>query len=75
MICDQTKYVINGDLLRQLRRQAGISQFELAVDLCMQQSEISRLERMTGSKPRYDVLCMIADYFKKDINEFIIRCQ
>ncbi len=74
---NNVNYRINGELIRQLRLQRALSQYDLATDLCMQQCEISQLERGVGSKPRYDIVCIIADYFDKTFSELIIKekCQ
>ena len=48
--------------LKQLRREKGISQLKLAMDLAMNQNSISRYE--TGEREcDYATLILFADYF------------
>ena len=58
--------------LKQLRKEAGISQLKLALDLNTNQNPISRYEpgeREAG----YDMLIKIADYFDVSIDYLLER--
>ena len=58
--------------LKQLRKQRGISQLKLALDLNMSQNTISRYE--TGDRQAdYRTLIQIADYFNEDIDFLLGR--
>ena len=48
--------------LKELRRQRGISQLKLAMDLHMNQNSISRYENMEREAD-YETLIRFADYF------------
>lgn len=53
--------------LRQLRKERGISQLKLAMDLDMNQNSISRYE--TGAhEADYDTLIKLANYFDVSID-------
>lgn len=53
--------------LKELRKQKGISQLKLALDLSMNQNTISRYE--TGEREAdYKTLIKIADYFNVSID-------
>lgn len=58
--------------LKQLRKQRGISQLKLALDLNMSQNTISRYE--TGDRQAdYRTLIQIADYFNVSIDYLLER--
>lgn len=58
--------------LKQLRKEAGISQLKLALDLNTNQNTISRYE--TGEREAgYDMLIKIADYFDVSIDYLLER--
>ena len=58
--------------LKQLRKEAGISQLKLALDLNTNQNTISRYE--TGEREAgYDMLIKIADYFNVSIDYLLER--
>ncbi len=58
--------------LRELRKQKGISQLKLAMDLSMNQNTISRYE--TGEREAdYKTLIKIADYFNVSIDYLLER--
>lgn len=58
--------------LKELRKQKGISQLKLAMDLSMNQNTISRYE--TGEREAdYKTLIKIADYFKVSIDYLLER--
>ncbi|MBR3300265.1 MAG: helix-turn-helix transcriptional regulator [Clostridia bacterium] len=58
--------------LKELRRQKGISQVKLALDLNTNQNTISRYE--TGERePRLKELAKIADYFDVSIDYLLYR--
>ena len=58
--------------LKQLRKEAGISQLKLALDLNTNQNTISRYE--TGERDAgYDMLIKIADYFDVSIDYLLER--
>ena len=58
--------------LKQLRKEAGISQLKLAHDLNTNQNTISRYE--TGEREAgYDMLIKIADYFDVSIDYLLER--
>ena len=58
--------------LKELRKQRGISQVKLAIDLSMSQNTISRYE--TGShEADYKTLIKIADYFNVSIDYLLER--
>ena len=58
--------------LKELRKQRGISQLKLALDLSMSQNSISRYE--TGSRQAdYKTLIAFADYFNVSIDFLLGR--
>ncbi|MCM1115840.1 MAG: helix-turn-helix domain-containing protein [Clostridium sp.] len=58
--------------LKELRKQKGISQLKLAMDLSMNQNTISRYE--TGEREAdYKTLIKIADYFNVSIDYLLER--
>ena len=58
--------------LKQLRKQRGISQLKLAMDLNMNQNSISRYE--TGEREAdYATLIRFADYFDVSIDYLLER--
>lgn len=65
---------VKGDFMRlkELRKQKGISQLKLAMDLSMNQNTISRYE--TGEREAdYKTLIKIADYFNVSIDYLLER--
>ena len=65
---------VKGDFMRlkDLRKQKGISQLKLAMDLSMNQNTISRYE--TGEREAdYKTLIKIADYFNVSIDYLLER--
>ena len=58
-----------GKKLSELRKQKGLSQEELAIDLNLSQSSISNYEAGV-TKPDTDILQKIAEYFKVPIAYF-----
>lgn len=63
-----------GDLMRmkQLRKEKGVSQLKMALDLNMCQNTISRYE--TGERePGINELIKIADYFEVSIDYLVGR--
>ncbi len=60
--------------LRKLRKEKGISQLKLALDLNMSQNTISRYE--TGEhEPGINELIRIADYFDVSVDYLIGRTE
>ncbi len=58
--------------LKELRKEKGISQLKLAMDLSMNQNTISRYE--TGEREAdYKTLIKIADYFNVSIDYLLER--
>ncbi len=58
--------------LKQLRKERGITQLKLAMDLNMNQNSISRYE--TGDhEADYETLIKIADYFNVSIDYLLER--
>lgn len=58
--------------LRELRKQKGISQLKLSMDLSVNQNTISRYE--TGEREAdYKTLIKIADYFNVSIDYLLER--
>ena len=58
--------------LQYLRKQKGISQLKLAMDLSLSQNSISRYE--TGEREAgYDLLIKFADYFDVSIDYLLER--
>ena len=58
--------------LRELRKQRGISQLKLAMDLNMNQNSISRYE--TGEREAdYRTLIALADYFHVSLDYLLER--
>lgn len=58
--------------LRELRKEKGISQLKLAMDLSVNQNTISRYE--TGEREAdYKMLIKIADYFDVSIDYLLER--
>ena len=58
--------------LKQLRKEKGISQLKLAMDLNMNQNSISRYENGTREAD-YATLIMFADYFNVSIDYILER--
>lgn len=60
--------------LRQLRRQKGLSQLRLAMELGMSQNTISRYE--SGEREAdYQTLIRLADYFNVSIDYLLERTE
>ena len=60
--------------LKQLRRQRGISQLKLAMDLGLNQNSISRFE--SGEREAdYQTLIRLADYFNVSVNYLLERTE
>lgn len=60
--------------LKQLRKERGISQLKLALDLNMNQNSISRYE--TGEREAdYETLVKFADYFDVSLDYLLGRCD
>ena len=58
--------------LRELRKQRGISQLKLAMDLNLNQNSISRYE--TGEREAdYRTLIALADYFRVSLDYLLER--
>lgn len=58
--------------LKELRKERGISQLKLALDLSVNQNTISRYEN--GEREAgYDMLIKIADYFNVSIDYLLER--
>ena len=58
--------------LKELRKEKGVSQLKLAMDLSMNQNTISRYE--TGEREAdYKTLIKIADYFNVSIDYLLER--
>lgn len=58
--------------LKALRKERGISQVKLSIDLCLSQNTISRYE--TGVREAdYQTLIMLADYFDVSIDYLLER--
>ncbi len=58
--------------LKKLRRQRGISQLKLAIDLNMNQNTISRYEN-SEREADYETLIRIADYFDVSLDYLLGR--
>ena len=58
--------------LKQLRREKGISQLKLAMDLAMNQNSISRYENRER-EAGYETLIAIADYFQVSLDYLLGR--
>ncbi|MDD6877350.1 MAG: helix-turn-helix transcriptional regulator [Clostridiaceae bacterium] len=60
--------------LKQLRRQRGISQLKLAMDLKLNQNSISRYE--SGEREAdYQTLIRLADYFNVSVDYLLERTE
>ncbi len=60
--------------LKQLRRQRGISQLKLAMDLGLNQNSISRYE--SGEREAdYQTLIRLADYFNVSVDYLLERTE
>ena len=60
--------------LKQLRRQHGISQLNLAMDLGLNQNSISRYE--SGEREAdYQTLIRLADYFNVSVDYLLERTE
>ena len=60
--------------LKQLRRQHGISQLKLAMDLGLNQNSISRYE--SGEREAdYQTLIRLADYFNGSVDYLLERTE
>ena len=60
--------------LKELRKEKGISQLKLAMDLSMNQNTISRYET-EERQADYDTLIKIADYFNVSIDYLLGRTE
>ena len=60
--------------LKELRKEKGISQLKLAMDLSMNQNTISRYET-EERKADYETLIKIADYFNVSIDYLLGRTE
>jgi len=61
-------------ILRKIRKEKGISQLKLAMDLNMSQNTISRYE--TGERePGINELIKIADYFDVSVDYMLERTE
>lgn len=58
--------------LRELRKKKGISQLKLAIDLCMNQNNVSRYENMERQAD-YKTLIAFADYFNVSVDYLLGR--
>lgn len=58
--------------LRELRREKGISQLKLAIDLNMNQNTVSRYEN-SEREADYETLIRIADYFGVSVDYLLGR--
>lgn len=58
--------------LKKLRKQRGISQLKLAIDLNMNQNTVSRYENLEREAD-YETLIRIADYFNVSIDYLLGR--
>ena len=58
--------------LKYLRKEKGISQLKLAMDLSLNQNSISRYENGTRETD-YDTLIKLADYFDVSIDYLLER--
>ena len=60
--------------LKQLRRQRGISQLKLAMDLGLNQTSLSRYE--SGEREAdYQTLIRLADYFNVSVDYLLERTE
>ncbi len=60
--------------LKQLRKERGISQLKLALELNMNQNSISRYE--TGEREAdYETLVKFADFFDVSLDYLLGRCD
>ena len=61
-------------ILRKIRKEKGISQLKLAMDLSMSQNSISRYEN--GQRQAdYETLIKFADYFNVSIDYLLERTE
>lgn len=60
--------------LKELRKEKGISQLKLAMDLSMSQNTISRYET-EERQADYETLIKIADYFNVSIDYLLGRTE
>ncbi len=60
--------------LKELRKEKGISQLKLAMDLSMNQNSISRYET-EERQADYETLIKIADYFNVSIDYLLGRTE
>lgn len=60
--------------LKELRKEKGISQLKLAMDLSMNQNTISRYET-EERQADYETLIKIADYFNVSIDYLLERTE
>ncbi len=58
--------------LKELRKKKGISQLKLAMDLCMNQNNISRYEN-EEREADYKTLILFADYFHVSVDYLLGR--
>ena len=61
-----------GERLRRLRRNANITQSDLASHIGVVPSAIGKYERLDGAYPSVDALIKIADYFNVSI-DYLLR--
>ncbi len=60
--------------LKELRKEKGISQLKLAMDLSMNQNSISRYET-EERQADYETLIKIADYFNVSVDYLLGRTE
>ena len=61
-----------GDVLKKIRKEAGITQRDLAKKMKLSASAIGLYEQ-NRREPEYDILCKFADFFDTDIDYLLGR--
>ncbi len=61
-----------GDVLKKVRKEAGLTQRELAQKMKLSPSAIGLYEQ-NRREPEYEVLCKFADFFEADVDYLLGR--
>ena len=59
---------LNGTLIRKLRMIKGVSQENMAADLCLTQSQVCKIESDPNYNPKLSTLYVLANYFNIKID-------
>lgn len=63
--------IINACKLKELRKQSGLSQFQLSLEVDVSRRTIESIETGETKMPKYSVLERLAEFFKVEIKELL----